>query len=254
MASHPLDGATAKLTRARQHLETFADGVQRYLDSDPVHVENRDEPEGDLRRIQWVASASTDPPDELGLIVGDWANNSRTALDYIVYELVRKETRQADPRWTHFPAVTDAADYPARARRQLRGAPAWSLPVFEGLQPFHDGADAPDHPLAVLAEISNRDKHRLIHAAAMQVAGTQGGISGAGVMEMHRFDQNPGTVLGDRMILDALLKTDSDDFEIHMDVQISVALQGYEFPAVDLMHIITEEVSVIVDWFRPALD
>ena len=97
---HPLDGSRAKLERARKHLDSFERGVHDYLSGNPVTVETREEAVGELRRINWVASAATDPPTALGLVVGDWANNTRAALDYIVYELVRKETGQPDPRWT----------------------------------------------------------------------------------------------------------------------------------------------------------
>lgn len=251
---HPLDGARAKLDRAAEHLDAFEIAARAYLERNPVQVITSDEPEGDgLRRIRWVASANVEPPPLLGLIVGDWANNTRTALDYIVYELVRRETGKDDPGWTHFPVVTSASDYPGRAAKQLRGVPEWSLPIFEGLQPFHD-ADVDEHPLAVLAAVSNRDKHRLVHTTAMQFAGSQGGISGTSVLELHEFTQNPGTVSGERTILDALLKTDGNDFEIHLNLVVTLALEDYPINALALMEVITSEVGAIVEWFTPALD
>jgi hypothetical protein len=254
--SHALDGARAKLRRATEHLDAFEVAAREYLESNPIEIVTSDEPESDgLRRIRWVASASVEPPAVLGLIVGDWANNTRTALDYIVYELVRRETGKDDPGWTHFPIVTTPSDHPGRATKQLRGAPGWSLPVFEGLQPFHDAADdAGEHPLAVLAAVSNRDKHRLIHTAAMQFAGSQGGISGTSMLELHEFTQNPGTVSGERTILDALLKTDGDDFEIHLNLAVTLALEDYPIDAIALMEVITGEVNAILEWFSPALD
>jgi hypothetical protein len=69
--------------------------------------------------------------------------------------------------------------------------------VFRGLQPFNDGADAPWHPLAIVADISNRDKHRLVHTAAMQIAGSQARVSGTSMFAIRRLDQNPGTVEGE---------------------------------------------------------
>jgi hypothetical protein len=252
---HPLDGSRAKLERAREHLESFEQGVGDYLRGKPVKVETSDKAEGELRRITWVASVTTDPPAALGLIVGDWANNTRAALDYIVYELVRKETGKTDPRWTMFPPATKQSVYPAMAKQRLEGVPSRALPVFEGLQPFHDGDDAPFHPLSILAEVSNRDKHRLVHTAAMQVAGSQARLSGTNLLEIHRVAQNPGTVEGERVIFDALIKTDGNDFRIEMDAHISVALEDHDWPpAVDLLHGITYEVDAIVEWFSPVLE
>jgi hypothetical protein len=132
--------------------------------------------------------------------------------------------------------------------------PSWATRVIEGLQPLQDGTDAEFHPLAVLAEISNRDKHRVVHTAAMQVAGSQARLSGTALMEIHSLGQNPGTVSGRRVILDALLKTDGDDFAIEMDLRVSVALEGYEFPAVDLLAGISAEAVAIIEWFTPALN
>jgi hypothetical protein len=82
--------------------------------------------------------------------------------------------------------------YAGQEQTRLRGAPAWSLPVFRGLQPFNDGADAAYHPLAVLADVSNRDKHRLLHTAAMEIAGSQARVSGTSMLAIRRLAQNPG--------------------------------------------------------------
>lgn len=60
--------------------------------------------------------------------------------------------------------------------------PADRVDTFAELQPFHDGAEASGHPLAVLADVANRDKHRLLHTAAMQVAGSQARVSGASIV------------------------------------------------------------------------
>jgi hypothetical protein len=251
--THPLDGAKAKVSRAREHLADLDRAVTAYLATDPVRVDHREERDGEERRIQWVATAASEPPQALGLLVGDWANNLRSSLDYTVYELVRRETGESDPRWTQFPVVTEARKYEASAAGRLRGVPAWSLPVFEGLQPFHDERDATDHHLAVLADVSNRDKHRLIHTAAMQIAGSQARVYGTGMKSISRLDQNPGSVVGERVILDAVLGVESDDFTIELDVAVDVALEGYEVPVKPLLAWVTSEVEEIVEWFADAL-
>lgn len=252
--THPNAGAGAKIARATEHLETVEGLVDSYLGARPIRVENEQESDGTRRLIRWVAKANTQPPAALGPIVGDWAHNVRGALDYTVYELVRRETTVDDPRWTQFPIAIERAQYDDQAKHRLRGAPAWSLPVFEGLQPFHDGAAAGDDPLAVLADISNRDKHRLLHTAAMQVAGSQARVSGRSVMAIHGLAQNPGAIGEERVILEALLETDGDDFRIEMEVQLAVALERHEaVPIVPLLAVITNEVEAIVEWFEPAL-
>jgi hypothetical protein len=251
---HPLDGARLKLDRARAHLRGVDSGVAAYLGTQPVQVEDRQDRDGNRRHIQWIATAAQESPPELGVIVGEWAHNVRGALDYTVYELVRRETGEEDPRWTQFPIVLEEPRYADQERQRLRSAPDWALPVFRGLQPFNDGDEAAWHPLAILGDISNRDKHRLVHTAAMQIAGSQARVSGTSMLAIHRLAQNPGTVEGERVILDAVLDTDGDDLQIELNVQVSVALERYEIPITGLLEVITEEATSIVEWFAPAFD
>jgi hypothetical protein len=251
--SNPLDGAHAKLARADMHLSTLEDEVGDYLATGPVSVEERLEEDGEIRHIRWVATANSEPPDMLGLIIGDWANNVRAALDYTVYELVRRETGTGDPRWTQFPVATHPSKYPEQAAARLRGVPSWSLPVFEGLQPFNDGDEAEFHYLAVLADVSNRDKHRLVHTTAMQIAGSQARVEGVGMKAIYQLAQDPGSVSGERVILDAVIAVESNDYRIGLEMEVSVALEGYEVPIVGLLRWITDEARDIVEWFKPAL-
>jgi hypothetical protein len=252
--AHVLDGARLKLERARAHLTDVGTKVAAYMGTGPIAVENLEERDGNRRHIRWVATAATAPPADLGVIVGEWAHNVRGALDYTVYELVRRETGGDDPRWTQFPVVVDEGRYDDQERTRLRGAPAWSLPVLRGLQPFNDGDEAPWHPLAILTDVSNRDKHRLVHTAAMQIAGSQARVIDASAI--HALGQNPGVAEGERVILEAVVDVADDDtqFNIELDLQLNVALEGYEIPIVGLLGVITDEVAAIVDWFAPALD
>jgi hypothetical protein len=76
---HPLDGARAKLDRARLHLTDLEDRIDAYLQTQPIHIREEHDQDGATRHIQWIATTSTEPPAELGLIVGDWAQNVRAA-------------------------------------------------------------------------------------------------------------------------------------------------------------------------------
>ncbi|RDI73198.1 hypothetical protein Gocc_3077 [Gaiella occulta] len=236
------------------HLDDLEGRIDAYLRTQPIQIREQHDRDGVTRHIQWIATTSNEPPAELGLIVGDWAQNVRAALDYTVYELVRRETGDDDPRWTQFPIIVDEARYAGQEQTRLPGAPAWSLPVFRGLQPFSDGADAAYHPLAVLADVSNRDKHRLLHTAATEIAGSQARVSGTSMLAIRRLAQNPGIVEGERVLLDAMIDTDGDNFQIELNLRLAVALEGIEAPINALAAVITDEVAAIVEWFTPALD
>jgi hypothetical protein len=45
----------------------------------------------------------------------------------------------------------------------------------------------------VLADVSNRDKHRLLHTAAMEIAGSQARVSGTSMVAIHRLAQAPAS-------------------------------------------------------------
>jgi hypothetical protein len=74
------------------------------------------------------------------------------------------------------------------------------------------------------------------------------------MVAIYRLGQNPGSVDGERVILDAPLGVDGDDFQIELDLELNVSLEGYEAPIVPLLAWITRELQDIVDPFVPALD
>jgi hypothetical protein len=61
-------------------------------------------------------------------------------------------------------------------------------------------------------------------------------------------------VSGERTVLVALLKTDGNDFEIHLNLAVTLALEDYPIDAIALMEVITGEVNAILEWFSPTLD
>jgi hypothetical protein len=51
------------------------------------------------------------------------------------------------------------------AKRQLAGLSERHKAMIKDTQPFHRGVDAATHPLAMLADLSNTDKHQVVHTA-----------------------------------------------------------------------------------------
>ena len=100
------------------------------------------------------------------LTAGDCLHNLRAALDHLAWELVIEAgntPRTARPA-TQFPILTK--------RREKNGEvlPAVIHPgvskaaeaLVERLQPYNAGGDPTQHPLAVLNQLENIDKHRRI--------------------------------------------------------------------------------------------
>jgi hypothetical protein len=116
------------------------------------------------------------------LLIGEFAHNARSALDYLAWQLV-KANGQSPNRFTQFPIVFTPWDWHGRfGARRLRGASERHVGMVELLQPYGrphaDGFywtshDFLEHPLAVLSFLSNEDKHRvlLVTTAALQSIG-----------------------------------------------------------------------------------
>lgn len=95
-----LAGPLAKVQRAELHLLSFEAAWQKVIDSDAftfIHEVNAD---GVSHRYRAVAVPELD--DRWALVLGDCVHNLRSALDYLVYELVRANGGEPDER-TEFP-------------------------------------------------------------------------------------------------------------------------------------------------------
>lgn len=188
MAS-PLDGSRLKLKRAREHLNRLRKGTADFLDSDPYGIT----PEYDAKVAQQIfrMKIKRRPPIDLALTIGDCIHNARSALDQLIWQIAIWETNGNPPERISFPIFKDrpgfenwlarfATDFRPRTKTTLRGCQpyfrAYRRYDTEGL-PYHfgkwlEGMDAPafddplDHPLWLLHEISNEDKHRLLVIAA----------------------------------------------------------------------------------------
>lgn len=122
----------------------------------------------DLEASELVAIVEDLPiiPEEAPLLSAEVAYNLRSALNYLVGELARIDTRsdpEADKRQA-FPIVTAPAQWPADTvqNRDLRELSKRHRAMIERLQPFHPRGDrlGKPHPLAVLQALTNDDKYR----------------------------------------------------------------------------------------------
>jgi hypothetical protein len=180
---HPLDSAHEKLERADKHLVALKERVQRFENSHPYRVEmdlNAQGVEFPVR-LRVVDAA---PVLAWGAIIGDVVYNLRAALDHVVWALTIDGQRTYPPHpvkrpWirTEFPifkhegkSTTDAGTWKNGAPDKLWGVRQDLHAVIEGLQPFRSRKHPPaEHPLWVLQELNNIDKHRAIPTLGLVV-------------------------------------------------------------------------------------
>lgn len=157
-----------KIERAEELVRQIDDVCRGYANTVPASLvpvaDPTPLPDG---RVAWgVKARIVAPPRELRALVGDAVNNLRSSLEYLARALV--VTNEGTPvdsgrLKTQFPISYGEAPSTVSIGG---GVPAEALDIVRSVQPGPDGI-AERHPLALLRELSNQDKHR----APMIVAG-----------------------------------------------------------------------------------
>jgi hypothetical protein len=156
---HPLDGVQTKLDRAEEHLMLLGSEIDAFLESKPYVVEGQFEPE----THEWVERirVKSNPPAKLGVIVGDYVHNLRSALDHLAWQLVLLDGGTPGER-TQFPITSTRREFDRQAKR-LGALTDRHLAGIESAQPYHAEDRLKEHPLNSLSYLSNIDKHRIVH-------------------------------------------------------------------------------------------
>jgi hypothetical protein len=119
--------------------------------------------------LRWTRFAS--PPDLIALIAGDAAHNARSALDHLALKLVEHAFHQQferrmtenEQRGVAFPVSLSPDEFKrALGRNRLPHMAATVLDLVEGVQPYNVANVPADAQLALLSDLDNRDKHRML--------------------------------------------------------------------------------------------
>src|SRR5262249_34225904 len=155
MRRHPLDGAVARVSRAE---ETFRELIRRIA----LHGQARaqaikfgahpTEPKG------IVVDRQKDLPLDLmfSILVGEVCYNLRAALDYLVFDLARRDSG-AEQEQTQFLIEDNTDKFQKKVPRRLKGLTPAHVAAIEVLQPYN-GCEWTRQ----LRELSNPDKHRTL--------------------------------------------------------------------------------------------
>jgi hypothetical protein len=171
------EGALREYERKRQramfHFEALRESVRAFTARDRDAVQGAFDTEA--RQYVFEVPLERHPPD-WALILGDYAYNARVSLDYLIAALIRS-SGGGEHRTSEFPiygidrvgwADIDQwweTDPDRRIKRQLRGTPDGTKAALKQLQPFYGvpRVNPMQHPLFLLRELSNRDKHRRLN-------------------------------------------------------------------------------------------
>jgi hypothetical protein len=153
-----------KLWRARQHYDELVRELQAYFASNPGQMVLA--PESTPGNAVYVFEPKERIPARFGLIAGDYLQNVRSTLDYLVWQLVIANGKTPG-RSNQFPVCTGAPKTMSWddciKRGRLLGIDSAAIDLIRSFQPCFDTQSGPTpHPLAVLEEVVNENKHRQV--------------------------------------------------------------------------------------------
>jgi len=161
MPTADLKAVHQKLARARAKFARLNAEVGTYMDPPPY----RFVVEVDGYKEAIVCHIDREPNPDWAHELGEIAYQARSCLDLLIRQLVIDSGNDPDKGKTQFPIFLERTAYMQKRGREsprdrmLRGVASRHRKLIDTFQPYHQGSRAPDHPLAILQTVSNRDKH-----------------------------------------------------------------------------------------------
>jgi hypothetical protein len=156
--------ARAKLERAHDHLDELRGEFRSFLEREPYLLAQ--EFSAETSQLVWRFEVHEEPPLRWAVLIGDVAHNLRSALEYVMWQLVLANGEEPNEQ-TQFPiALRETLFRPQGISKDHEA-------IVRELQPFTAVGTELAHPLYVLRQISNRDKHRVLHTT-LAVLGAAG--------------------------------------------------------------------------------
>jgi hypothetical protein len=262
MAEPSLEGCREKARRGKAYLRELTGLMDKYVAAPIPHkvVVRFDKPR---KALVFTGEIVRPMKDALlwGCLLGDGIHNLRSALDHLVWQLVALDTGKEPSTDNQFPICDSGGAYWSIGRKgqpstrdfRLRGLSADHLAVIDSCQPYRSYTPGKQHPLSALRELSNHDKHRLVHTTLFAIslkgvtlqpnadAGEQ-----IGEPEIKPFSEDgPVEVL----VLHYTAPGDNPEIEITGLPLVEIGFQPYGIRAVELP-VIVNAVEEVIESFR----
>jgi hypothetical protein len=171
-----------KLSRALQHLEECKRILERWVDLNAKSIPFRDKSEATAQGTRYIIywePIEELPVVELGLLVGDFLHNLRSALDHLAYELAAAHTKPLPSKvieTSEFPIFWRGPMDTGQERSRIGCIHPDAARLIKAIQPHHKGSRYTEDPLWILNELERIDKHRTLHVGVHEL--TQNDIVG----------------------------------------------------------------------------
>jgi hypothetical protein len=150
-----------KLYRAKQHYEELVAAVGPWMNADPGHLVPSPNSTSENPIFTYVNKERV--PARFGLIAGDYLQNLRSSLDYLVWQLILANGKTPHKTNTAFPICKSAKSWKDAKPHRLAGVPEKAVDLIEKMQPYPERRNRYiPLPLEVLDELTNENKHRQV--------------------------------------------------------------------------------------------
>jgi len=172
---HPLDGPYLKLLRAKQHLKAIQTLAEWLKKNHPYRIVQGVVGEGHAREHVVRIEQTGELTPDLSLLVGDFCNELRSALDHLLWQLWLLQYPTFSEK-VYFPICDCVTQFRSNAPRNIgprkiagmvSSLTDNQIANIEGLQPYRTGNPI----LSILRDVNDHDKHRLIQVIVVAPRG-----------------------------------------------------------------------------------
>jgi hypothetical protein len=163
-------------------------------------------------------------------------HQARAACDNIVYALITHRGVPPSNRSSFPPIFATKAEYdgwktPRRGRGPLDGLTHEDLELIERFQPWHPNATATSWYLRLLQELSNQDKHRLVHVIQVLLTSWGNRATGEAIISgfplLPRPDGESGLIAAIDLPVDHLFPPNDDVESVETPTYLNEPLSTY---------------------------
>lgn len=157
-----------KLARAKKHMDAYKESVKGFLQSNPYKPIPELDPQTGKHLV--YLDVREEPPDEWGLMIGDSVHNMRSALDALAHTISVKALPSITDGQLHkvqFPICDNFGFFNGEWCKRLPHLDATIRAVIERFQPYSTPKFPLFHPLELLRDLDNVDKHRHVVPTVM---------------------------------------------------------------------------------------
>jgi hypothetical protein len=176
-----------RVDQAEDRLNEIGSMIEGFVADDPYGVVGKLSQQGQSQAtLVYYMSEKKSVPRKVSVVLAEVFGHLRSSLDHLMCALCESNTGNDAPPGTQFPIfkdrpvfrALDGAGNPKRGsgRWQMRGAEIRVRAIVQEMQPYKHGNSASAHPLWVLHQFANMDKHRKPHLTGAILQGASAGI------------------------------------------------------------------------------